>query len=347
MVAWAGLERFLHLSMGSQVGSSSVALIAVLELKRILQYPEGCQGQSETSGCTVRLTAEEWRTVAGIHERKTFERAKAKLVELKVLHIDRNGRLLEITLWPEPLASSEVCISEVVPGLVQCPTENCSASYETSSGPCNETRLGTCSGTELGTRRGTSLETCFGTTSETETVSLSERVLLTREDKVFPSKNVPVNVISVRDNKLLRYPLNRYPFNTNTNTNTNTNINININNVSNGTTNHDQRNNVKRAAPPSEGVDLLEFAILWVQEVGHALTPYEKEGLVRFLRLGYTEELFVEALRCAVAADNHQMGYVLGILRNWYQEGVRCLQDVTESKKRWEDLRFVKRAKIF
>ncbi|HZK84315.1 MAG TPA: hypothetical protein VFC58_06460 [Desulfosporosinus sp.] len=31
---------------------------------------------------------------------------------------------------------------------------------------------------------------------------------------------------------------------------------------------------------------------------------------------------------------------------NWYQEGVRCLQDVAELKKRWEDLRFVKRAKI-
>src|SRR5665648_86009 len=82
------------------------------------------------------------------------------------------------------------------------------------------------------------------------------------------------------------------------------------------------------------------------QVVGHALTPYEKDGLVRFQRLGYTEELFVEALRCAVAADNRRMGYVLGILRNWHEQGVRCLQDVAAIRESWEDLRFLKRAKI-
>ena len=64
------------------------------------------------------------------------------------------------------------------------------------------------------------------------------------------------------------------------------------------------------------------------------------------MRLGYREELFVEALRCAVAADNHQMGYDLGILRNWYEQGVRSLQDVAEVKKSWDDQRFLKRAKL-
>ena len=105
------MERFLHLSLGSQVGANGVALVAVLELKRLLQYPEGFQGQSGKSAYIVRLTAEEWRTVAGIHERKTFERAKAKLVELEVLRIERNGRLLEVTLWPDPLAVAVVCTS--------------------------------------------------------------------------------------------------------------------------------------------------------------------------------------------------------------------------------------------
>jgi len=93
------------------VGANGVALVAVLGLKRLLQYPEGFQGQSRKSACMVRLTAEEWCTVAGIHERKTFERAKAKLVELEVLRIERNGRLLEITLWPDPLAVAVVCTS--------------------------------------------------------------------------------------------------------------------------------------------------------------------------------------------------------------------------------------------
>jgi len=53
----------------------------------------------------------------------------------------------------------------------------------------------------------------------------------------------------------------------------------------------------------------------------------------------------VEALRCAVAADNRQMGYVMGILRNWYREGVRCLEDVALAKEHWDDQRFLKRAK--
>jgi DnaD/phage-associated family protein len=109
----------------------------------------------------------------------------------------------------------------------------------------------------------------------------------------------------------------------------------NINNEINETTNNGQCSDGKS-----------EFATHWVQEVGHPLTPYEKEGLARFHRLGYSDEICVEALRCAVAADNRQMGYVLGILRNWYQEGVRCLEDVALAKKRWDDLRFLKRAKI-
>ena len=31
MDIWAGMERFLHLSLGSQVGANGVALIAVIE----------------------------------------------------------------------------------------------------------------------------------------------------------------------------------------------------------------------------------------------------------------------------------------------------------------------------
>ncbi|TGE31884.1 DnaD domain protein [Desulfosporosinus sp. Sb-LF] len=285
MQAWAGIERFLQLSLGSQVGASGVALIAVIELKRMVQQQLGSQEKSGTK--TVRLTAEEWRTVAGIHERKTFERARNKLVELGVLHIERDGKLLVVGLWPD--------IDE-------------------------GTSLATSPGIDCGTGSGTS----FGTSSETDSVSLSQRALKSREDVVFPRQDVPENVISVRDNELPRYPLNHHS------------LNRQYNNENNDITDNDQRGNEEQ----------LEFAICWMEEVGHPLTPYEKEGLDRFVRLGYTGDLLMEALRCAVAADNRQMGYVLGILRNWYQEGVRCIEDIDVAKKRWDDLRFLKRSEV-
>ncbi len=78
--------------------------------------------------------------------------------------------------------------------------------------------------------------------------------------------------------------------------------------------------------------------------MGHPLTPYELEGLLRFQRLGYRDELFREALRCAVAADKRRMGYVLGILRNWYQEGVRGVEDLATVRERWQDQRFIARS---
>ena len=344
------MERFLHLSLGSQVGASGVALIAVLEMKRLLQYPVGFQGPSKASACIVRLTAEEWRTVAGIHERKTFERAKAKLEALEVLRIERNGKLLEITLWPDPVQVEDdlaLCDQEVeamctstsieVDTHTEGPTQSSGVPYEASGQTSWETskdsELEAKIGTGYGTHRGTSLE--LAARSEPGTGLLRERVLRSREDVVFPRPDVPKNgyyPTKLDNNSLLRYPLTSSSLTRSSLTNIKC-----INNANNETTNNDQRYNVRQ--------EELKFANLWVQEVGHPLTPYEQEGLSLFTRLGYTAELFVEALRCAVAADNRQMGYVLGILRNWYQEGVRCLQDVAEVRKQWEDLRFIKRAK--
>ena len=368
MRAWEGMERFLQLSLGSQVGASGIAMIAVIELKQRVQQQARFQGPAGSN--SVRLTTEEWRAVAGIHERKTFERAKTRLEELGVLHIVREGKLLEVTLWPAQIPMVESPTRDSEGEVVTSPRER---ENETKSGSASETdsvatncvkgrrlRLlkgpngrrapiersdeGTCLGTSCGTGYGTGYGTSAGTSSETGTVSLSKRVLMSKEDEVFFRPEVPENVDSptfLDNNSLQRYPLNRSSLNRQDN---------NINNASNEVTNNDQRYNQRRdetiVVPSPEGASLLEFAIHWVQEVGHPLTSYEKEGLVRFLRLGYTEELLVEALRCAVAADNRRMGYVLGILRNWYQEGVRCLEDVVEVKKRWEDLRFLKRTDI-
>ncbi|HEY8909082.1 MAG TPA: DnaD domain protein [Desulfosporosinus sp.] len=351
MDAWAGMERFLNLSLGSQVGASGVALIAVLELKRLLQNQVGYHKEPGTN--TIRLTAEEWRTIAGIHERKTFERAKAKLEELGVLKIEHDGKLLEISLWPDPIiveeeittcdqqAAVECAKGEVVTELDSEPASEMKAAQEkgtrlrlmetplvssrTGREANDETGFETRSGTTSGTGCATSCETNHGTSCETETVSPSERVLRFREDEVFPKTDGPINVGPLRE-PLNRSSLSGYSLNREL---------INNNNEMNDTTKNDQRYDGKS-----------EFATRWVEEVGHALTAYEKEGVARFLRLGYTDELCVEALRCAVAADNRQMGYVLGILRNWYQEGVRCLEDVALAKKEWDDLRFLKRAAI-
>jgi len=414
MRGWEGLERFLQVSLGSQVGASGVALIAVLELKRIVQQQPGFRGKIQTS--SVRLTAEEWRIVAGIHERKTFERARNKLEELGVLSIKRDGKLLVVELWPDRVQTEEKttacspdhttsCSNDglknetskvlnvsrqkspinrakgrklrLVEGSperleITCKTDGKSkyglsneislgtssetehgihdevwleTNLETGYGTTNETGYETSSGTSCGTIRETSSETSLttssGITSETGTVSQSQRALLSMEDVVFHRQNVSKEISSKRDNELMRYPLNRYTLDPQTK------------NRSNAMTNNDQRTNecVGETSPElgtqhSEGESLLEFAICWVEETGHPLTPYEKEGLDRFLTLGYTEDLLLEALRCAVAADNRRMGYVLGILRNWYQEGVRSVEDLAVAKKHWEDLRFLKRAKI-
>jgi len=330
MDAWAGMERFLNLSLGSQVGASGVALIAVLELKQLLQRQAGFHKESGTS--TIRLTAEEWRMVAGIQVRKTFERAKVRLVELGVLKIERDGKLLEITLWPDLSKLEEenngpkINLKEASLDSMGNPNEISHwTEFETMGETGRETSCGTRLGTDRGTRLGTDRGTSCGTSSETDTVSLSKRVLSFIEDEVFHKTYVPLNEGPLRD-PLKRCSLKRSSLNRQS---------ITINHEINAATNNDQRYNEKS-----------EFATHWVQEVGHALTPYEKEGLARFLHLGYTDELCVEALRCAVAADNRQMGYVLGILRNWYQEGVRCLDDVAHAKKCWDDLRFLKRAKI-
>jgi|GEM_PF-1601292 len=352
MDAWAGMERLLHLSMGIQVGASGVALIAVLELKRRLQYPVEFQAQPGTSPCIIRLTAEEWRSVAGIHVRKTFERTKAKLEELGILRIVRSGKLLEVTLWPEPEEATDVCTHDPIHIEIQQSSQE--THHNTQIGlpirpgkirnlkqrlldeTDHETNLGTSCGTELGTRGGTKHETGIA--------SMSKRVLRLKGDEVFLKKDVNKNVAypTLLDKPALpRYPLNRQDEN---NTSKINNVS-NVNNVSNAVTMNGQHYHERRSAPPSNEISVVEFAIHWVEETGHALTPYEKEGLIRFMRLGYTEELFVEALRCAVAADNRKMGYVMGILRNWYQQGVRCLQDVEAVKKSWDDLRFVKRVK--
>lgn len=88
------------------------------------------------------------------------------------------------------------------------------------------------------------------------------------------------------------------------------------------------------------------FKRLWQSEMGHVLTRYEEEGIQRFVRMGYSEEVLIEALRYAVLSDKRHMGYLLGILRNWYRAGVRQPRDIPLIQQRWEDKRFMDRTPV-
>ncbi len=102
-------------------------------------------------------------------------------------------------------------------------------------------------------------------------------------------------------------------------------------------------NKPSKPTKPAKSEIGATFRQLWQEEIGQPLTPYQEEGLMLFVRLGYTEEIFIEALRHAVMADHRHMGYVLGILRNWHNQNVRNKEDILRVQQDWEDKRFLKR----
>ncbi|MHB8124599.1 MAG: DnaD domain-containing protein [Desulfitobacteriaceae bacterium] len=384
MQEWAGLERFLQLSLASQAGGNAVALLAVLELKRMLQ--QGMRTPEKGGKCLVLLTAEEWRSLAGIHERKTFERAKNKLEELGVLQIERQGKLLLVEIWPESpnfeeqrmeqleqkirpihLAGARtrarfryrLQINRSSVGIGSSKTKGIAfeTSDTTSSRTIDTTSYGTSIGTEDGTSRGTAGETGRRTTDGTGSSLISGDILLRR-----------VSGLTLNVNPVFRYSLNRYYyFNKSKQQNNEQRFNEQRVNESRSSCKSNVKSpsgiyslvsNDKSGIPRLESKKLVDnpreeiapgigpaFACLWESEMGHPLTPYELEGLLCFQRLGYRDELFREALCCAVAADKRRMGYVLGILRNWYQEGVRGVEDLATVRERWQDQRFIARVR--
>ncbi|NMA68944.1 MAG: DnaD domain protein, partial [Desulfitobacterium sp.] len=98
-----------------------------------------------------------------------------------------------------------------------------------------------------------------------------------------------------------------------------------------------------KSSKPSKSEIGKTFRELWEKEIGQPLTPYQEDGLMLFVRLGYTEDIFIEALRYAVMGDHRHMGYVLGILRNWHNQNVRTKEDIARVQQDWEDKRFLRR----
>lgn len=86
MKEWSGLERVFRLSLGIELGANALALLAALEFKELLQ--KDLRG-IEKNNQPVSLSSEEWRSAAGIFDRKAYDRAKAKLEDQKIVHIER------------------------------------------------------------------------------------------------------------------------------------------------------------------------------------------------------------------------------------------------------------------
>ena len=127
MKGWSGLERVFRLSLGVEVGAHALALIAALEFKQLLQ--KGLHSAEESSHQPVSLSSEEWCSAAGIFDRKAYDRAKAKLEEQGIVNIQREGRVLRVTLWPNLLPEEPPIQAETSPE----PLDNCETNNETTN----------------------------------------------------------------------------------------------------------------------------------------------------------------------------------------------------------------------
>ena len=379
MKEWSGLERVFRLSLGVQVGANALALLAALEFKQHLQMD--LLGPAESNNQLISISSEEWRSTAGIFDRKAYDRAKAKLVEAGIIHIQQEGRVLRVTLWPNlEKDESNQAIEAPSEPQIECGDRTRIASsedkkvsviMEAPEGTVEEAVCETIDETEHRTTDRTSLRTTDETTHRTVHGTTHGTV-----DASIPETDKRVTLTPELSTSFSRSPLDRYSLNRSPLTLSSwprysqSNPSINLLRLNDEERNNELRNNEQRynelrirvdlkesnnAIPPSlsnpngllKGSDIsTKFKRLWQSEIGHALTRYEEEGLERFLRLGFTEEILLEALRCAVLADQRQMGYLLGILRNWYRAGVRHPRDILLVRQSWEDQRFIDRAPV-
>lgn len=210
--------------------------------------------------------------------------------------------------------------------------------------------------TSWGTSAEASVKTSGGASDETSGRILDEtsREPVPKSSRRFPTwPRILMNRFKPLSNPALtltRYSLTRYSLKRNSllnNTKTNNEI---INNPNN---NNEQRyneqlmsNTIKQENQDrlhSQGIIGLKFRQLWREVMGHDLEPHEEDGLQTFIRLGFSEDIFIEALRYAVMADRKHMGYILGILRNWHNQNVREYRDIALVQQKWRDQQFLRR----
>lgn len=69
---------------------------------------------------------------------------------------------------------------------------------------------------------------------------------------------------------------------------------------------------------------------------GRMMNPIESAKILDWLNT-ITPELILKALEIAVLSNNRSCKYIAGILRNWQDRGIKCLQDVEEYERKHKD----------
>lgn len=430
----SAVERVFRLSLGLEIGVHALSLLAALEFKQLLQ--KDLQGPKEKDSQYIRISSAEWCSIAGISERKAYERAKTKLEEQGIIKVEREGRSLRILLWPElggfsgvdrelegvtpdeilenvELESETYEEKEINPlelslgteagmdisakveqvsgesvrnsesgetegtrdgALDELPDEiNSKISDGTSNRTLNGTIKQTSKGTLPGTPGGTKNRTSDGSNPRTTgSICAGQKLKESRrksrkhrtpgaskhQSLMSQSQKMTFSKTTYKRYALYHNTINRSSLLNNTkisNSNTSSIFIPNNNNEKrlNGLINNlDPKLIHKNIHKPVDKGDNFvnkhvnissKFRKLWQGEMGQALTPYQEEGIQRFVRWGFSEDILIEALRCAVMADRKHMGYVLGVLRNWFNQGVRELKDIPDIQQRWRDQRFFQR----
>lgn len=76
---------------------------------------------------------------------------------------------------------------------------------------------------------------------------------------------------------------------------------------------------------------------------GRPINPIESEQLLYWLE-HFTPELILKALEIAVLSNNRSFKYINGILRNWGDNGVKCVEDVDQLERKHRALKDKNRA---
>ncbi len=86
------------------------------------------------------------------------------------------------------------------------------------------------------------------------------------------------------------------------------------------------------------GLDTLSVLFDFYQKQVGLMGPVQEEKLRYWVvEQGMDEEVVVAAIGEMMKTSSRRIEYLEGILRNWYNEGIRNLGELNDQKKRWEE----------
>ena len=95
--------------------------------------------------------------------------------------------------------------------------------------------------------------------------------------------------------------------------------------------------NENREFDPEE-IESCSRQVLEKFEIGFGRTLNEIEaGKIMFWMETHSPELIVHAMEIAVLGNNRSCQYIGGILKNWHDKGVKCVQDVEDLERKHQD----------